>query len=66
MPWDEAYTIWANLNIANMDFQDFVVEDIVEGDSGWYQYRSIGSVLTKENIKRKDAELARFERDGLI
>lgn len=35
LPWEKAYIMWCNLDIANMDFDDFVEED---NEGEWFTY----------------------------
>lgn len=60
LPWDEAYIIWCNLELANMGFEEFTDED---GDeNGWYAFRSIndGPALSEENEKKRNDDIARI------
>ncbi|KAG4075026.1 hypothetical protein HA402_004572 [Bradysia odoriphaga] len=38
VPWDKAYIMWCNLDIANMDFEDFVDDEDCD-ESGWRNYK---------------------------
>lgn len=42
VPWIEAHSMLCNLELANMDFEDFVDDDSGDGE-GWWIYRPIES-----------------------
>lgn len=69
MPWVEAYSCWCNLDIANMDFMDFVDDDEQDDGNtgGWYKSRHWDEPPTSEgNIERMDEFLEKFKKDGLV
>jgi hypothetical protein len=58
VPWDDVYMIWCNLDIANMNFEEFVGEE--EGDEqGWFMYQSIfeGDDEHRKSWERKDMKV---------
>lgn len=59
VPWDEAYLMWCNLEIANMGFEDFCEGDRVV--DGWYVYNSSGRILSEEHEALRDETIARVE-----
>ncbi|KAF2170404.1 hypothetical protein M409DRAFT_51449 [Zasmidium cellare ATCC 36951] len=70
-PWDETYICFANLNIGNMDFEDFADDDEGEEDvgadgEGWWTFRGMGSDLTEEQVGRREGVVRRFEGEGKI
>jgi len=70
LPWDETYLTWCNLNIANMNFEEFTEEADVEYEDTltrqWWTYHSVGNgpELSKENRRRRDAEIAELREDS--
>jgi len=67
VPWDDVYTIWCNLDIANMNFEEFVGGD--EGDEqGWFRYQSIfeGDDEHREGLERKDMKVEEWRRLGHV
>lgn len=65
-PWSETHSVWANLNIANMDFGDFADEDEGADDEGWWTFQGVGEDLSEENRQKKEEALRRFEEEGKI
>lgn len=64
IPWDDLYVTWCNLDIANMNFDEFTHED---GDeNGWFTYREIGDDLSEGNQRKRDREIQRFRDAGHI
>jgi hypothetical protein len=75
VPWDELYMTWCNLEVANMDFQDFVKGRDEPGgirgggeDGCWFEYANYagGQDLSDVNLERRDAELERLRALGLV
>jgi hypothetical protein len=67
VPWDDVYMIWCNLDIANMDSEEFVGEE--EGDEqGWFRYQSIfeGDDEHREGLERKDMKVEDWRRLGHV
>jgi hypothetical protein len=66
LPWDEAYLVWCNLDIANMGFEDFVEDNESEHRDHWWTFRSVnnGPDLSDENRAKRDAEIEILEREG--
>ena len=78
IPWDEFNSVWCNLHIANMSFEEFGEpreddEDDgakgkrVDGESGkdgWHDYEPIGGHLKEKNAKKKEKALQRLKDDG--
>lgn len=69
VPWDKAYLMWCNLDIGNMDFEDFV-EDTDESEDDWWTYNDIsdgseaeadGARVVKEKRDMAIAELTAKE-----
>ena len=63
VPWDEFYLMWCNLDIANMNFEEFTEEGEDGGDDqGWFTYNSVsnGSDISEEGAKKRDAMLERL------
>lgn len=68
VPWDDVYLIWCNLDIANMNFEEFVEEE--EGnEQGWFTYQSIyedDDEYHKAGLEKKDWEVNRWRQQGYI
>jgi hypothetical protein len=67
VPWDDAYLIWCNLEIANMNFEDFVEED--EGDEqDWFTHQSIyeDDEEHQKSLERKEEKVREWRRLGHI
>jgi hypothetical protein len=59
--------IWCNLDIANMNFEEFVGEE--EGDKqGWFMYQSIyeDDDDHKANLEKKDKKVERWRQEGYV
>jgi hypothetical protein len=68
VPWDDVYMIWCNLDIANMNFEEFVEEEDGD-DQGWFRYQSIyedDDDDRKEALEKKDREVSRWKQQGYI
>lgn len=69
VPWDEFYSMWCNLDIANMNFEEFTEEGEDGGDDqGWFTYNSVsnGSDISEEGAKKRDAMLERLRLQGYV
>jgi hypothetical protein len=69
VPWDDVYMIWCNLNIANMNFEEFVEEEEGEGDvQGWFTYQSIyeGDEEHEKGLERRDQKIEEWRRLGHV
>lgn len=72
VPWDELYMTWCNLEVSNMDFEDFTEDRIDRGgdNDGWYEYCNHAGPghtdLSPENERRRDDEIERLSKDGLV
>jgi hypothetical protein len=67
VPWDDVYTIWCNLDIANMNFEEFVEEE--EGDEqGWFTYQSIyeDDDVHHATLERRNKKAERWRQQGYI
>ncbi|OQO09127.1 hypothetical protein B0A48_06018 [Cryoendolithus antarcticus] len=67
VPWEEVNDIFVNLEIANMNFDEFCGGE--DGDEdGWfeYEYESIGMDLSDENREVREVEIRRLREEGLI
>ncbi|KAI4851849.1 hypothetical protein E4T44_01882 [Aureobasidium sp. EXF-8845] len=67
VPWDDLYMIWCNLDIANMNFEEFVEEEYGD-DQGWFTYQSIreDEDENKAGLKRRDMQVEKLRRQGYI
>jgi hypothetical protein len=72
VPWEDLYSPWCNLDIANMGFEEFTREFDDGGQAGeagcWFTYRKIlgGVELSEDNRRRRDEEVRRFRDAGHI
>ena len=81
IPWDEVNSVWCNLNIANMSFEEFGEPrkddagdkggqgERVDGESGadgWHDYELMGADLNEKNSKKKEKALQRLKDDGRV
>ena len=69
VPWDDVYMIWCNLDIANMNFEEFVEEEEGEGDGqGWFTYHSIyeGDEEHEKDLERRDRKIEDWRRLGHV
>lgn len=69
LPWIEAWSMFTNLDIANMDFQDWVDEAKGKDENGEYTWVgpfSPGGNIGKEALKRWEGALAKASEDGII
>lgn len=66
VPWDDAYLIWCNLEIANMNFEDFVEDEDDEQD--WFTYQSIyeDDEEHQKSLERKEEKVREWRRLGRI
>jgi len=64
VPWEKAYIIWCNLDIANMDFTDFVEDAEANGD--WWTYMEDDTDPNEETVKvKREKAIAELEKEGL-
>jgi hypothetical protein len=66
VPWDDLYMIWCNLDIANMNFEEFLKE---EGDEqGWFTYQNIyeDDEEHKKDLRRRDEKVEEWRRLGHV
>lgn len=66
VPWEELYAIWVNLELANMNWEEFTLEG-EEKEIGldsspedcWYEHRSVseGADMSEKIRKRRDDEV---------
>ncbi|KAH9904204.1 hypothetical protein F4778DRAFT_86392 [Xylariomycetidae sp. FL2044] len=67
VPWDEAYTVWCNLDIANMGFEDYCDEGAGADENGWWQYNEEdggADITSDENKAKRDEEIQKLEKQG--
>ncbi|KAK6438875.1 hypothetical protein LTR95_004921 [Oleoguttula sp. CCFEE 5521] len=65
VPWEEVNDIFVNLEIANMNFEEFCEED-QGNEQGWFEYAPIGLDLSEENREVREVEIRRLREQGLI
>ncbi len=68
VPWEECQVMWANLNIANMNFDDFCDDEVGEDENHWYTWddSETGAALGLKGDKlamREDA-IKKLEDEG--
>jgi hypothetical protein len=68
VPWDDVYMIWCNLDIANMNFEEFVEEEEERDEQGWFTYQSIyeGDEEHQRGLERRDRKIEKWRRLGLV
>jgi hypothetical protein len=70
VPWEKLYSPWCNLEIANMDFEEFTQEGGGggEGEDGWFTFQDVteGDDLCEESRAERDREIQRFRDAGHI
>jgi hypothetical protein len=70
IPWDKLYSPWCNLDIANMNFEEFTQEgdDGGAGEDGWFTFQNVmgDDYLSDENRGKRDREIQRFRDAGHI
>nr|OQO27152.1 hypothetical protein B0A51_05147 [Rachicladosporium sp. CCFEE 5018]OQO28594.1 hypothetical protein B0A51_05413 [Rachicladosporium sp. CCFEE 5018] len=60
VPIEEAHTMFVNLDVANMDFEDFADGDEGADEDGWWVYAGVGGPdLFEEGLKAREAEMER-------
>ncbi|KAI5364569.1 hypothetical protein Slin15195_G041060 [Septoria linicola] len=66
MPWSAAYLMWCNLEIANMNFEEFADNQEIPDDGGWYETGGLASYdgLDEQQHRNREVEIARFESEG--
>ncbi|KAF3760888.1 hypothetical protein M406DRAFT_73347 [Cryphonectria parasitica EP155] len=63
-PWYQTYLIWCNLDIANMDWEDYVGEEPAEGMEERWRTSIVedqGEFLSDENRKLRDKAIRELE-----
>ncbi|KAK5112393.1 hypothetical protein LTR62_004356 [Meristemomyces frigidus] len=66
VPWTEVYPVFCNLDIANMDFEDFAETEEDVDEDGCFPYVSSSSELDDRTRKRKDELLEQLKQDGSL
>jgi hypothetical protein len=71
MPQDSVYMVWCNLDISNMDFEDYMQEeDGTSGEKpdGWFTFDEDtgGGFFSEEDLQRRNREIERLRRAGHI
>lgn len=63
VPWYETYVTWTNLDIANIDWDEMMME---EGDGGWWVFSmtDTGQYLSEDKRKMRDIEIERLIKEG--
>lgn len=70
LPWDETYLTWCNLEIANMNFEEFTENGDAEYEETltrqWWTYRSVGNGpdLSDENRQKRDTRIEELRRES--
>lgn len=64
VPWEKTYIMWCNLDIANMDFADFVVHE--DGDDvEWWTYTDSGGNEEQAVKDKRNNAIAELEQKGM-
>lgn len=64
VPWDQVYSIWCNLDIANMNWDEFMAEDNAkETDKFWWTFifGENGQYLSAEKRTLRDEEIEKLK-----
>jgi hypothetical protein len=68
--WEKLYSPWCNLDIANMDFEDFTQEGEDGGgrEDGWFTFKDVmeGDDLSEENRGKRDREIQCLRDAGYV
>lgn len=68
VPWEEVHTMWANLDIANMNFDDYCDDDEGCDENFWWRWDASenGAALGLDDDKKamRDGVIRRLEEDG--
>ncbi|EME86911.1 uncharacterized protein MYCFIDRAFT_172604 [Pseudocercospora fijiensis CIRAD86] len=68
IPWSGAYSMWCNLDIANMEFEEFCEGEADE--EGWWEAndfaKGVGDDLSDEKRELKDEERRKLQEAGKI
>ncbi|KAG4066239.1 hypothetical protein HA402_000463 [Bradysia odoriphaga] len=64
VPWQKAYIMWCNLDIANMDFTDFV-EDEDEEDVEWWKFTDFGETEEQVVTEKRNSAIAELEQKAM-
>ncbi|KAK3707572.1 hypothetical protein LTR37_012067 [Vermiconidia calcicola] len=66
-PWDEAHTVWQNLDIGNVGWEDYCDEEKGADDDGWWDYAVGGADIMTENERAKRGEaIKKMEDEDLV
>ena len=64
LPWNETHIMWANLDIANMDFEEYCNQDKGDVGDGWWEYESVGDEDSEKVRELRSAALEALEESG--
>ncbi|OQO08339.1 hypothetical protein B0A48_06209 [Cryoendolithus antarcticus] len=60
VPMEEAHTMFVNLDVANMSFEDFADGDEGADEDGWWVYAGVGGPdLFEESLEAREVEMER-------
>lgn len=67
VPWCRTYLTWANLDISNLLWEEYMLEDAGRGnEGGWWTYNAKYPLVSLSDEKRrlKDEAMSRLEGEG--
>ncbi len=66
VPSDEAYTVWVNLDIGNVGWEDYCDEETGGDEDGWWVYGEDGGadIMTDEDREKRDEAIKKLEESG--
>lgn len=63
VPWYQTHSMWCNLDIANMDFEDFCDYKVGADENRWWKYKSVmGGEHYDEFTKQRDVAIKELEK----
>ncbi len=68
VPWEKTYIMWCNLDIANMNFEDFVGDEVPD-EANWWTYSDWDAGQETEDLKvikeKRNNAIAELVKDGM-
>ncbi|KAF1351379.1 hypothetical protein BDV97DRAFT_369020 [Delphinella strobiligena] len=64
LPWAGTYIAWCNLDIANMNFEEFCDEEKGDTGDGWWEYKAPGPYEDGEVARKRAIALKALEKLG--
>ena len=68
VPWEEVTSMFVNLDIANMDFEDFCNEEHGDDEDNWFSWNSseFGAALglDEDELAKRGEAIKKLEDEG--